>query len=194
MPPKHIINSNVEDEASLTTVESKTVTKLADNILFEPTATQSKIKAKFWSRYHPGPFDSPSDGKITLATALEVTGSTSLRKYWSQPGFREWFLNRDEEREKLKYLFNKALDSAEKILDNPEANPNAKANIIKMLAEMNGFMGKKQIEKFADDDINKMSEKQLKEFLTKKGVKVVQENIIDASTTTADTKKEDSDS
>ena len=172
--------------------ESKEIkpNKLAEQVIFTPSANQSKIKARFWTRYQPGPFSSPEN--MTMAEALEVTGSAQLRKWWAVPGFTEWFMNRDEERERLKYLFNKGLDTMESMLDNPDTNANAKANLIKMLAEMNGYLGKKPVEKFADEDINKMSENQLKTFLEKKGVKIVEERIIETTGRNQEGNKDDS--
>lgn len=171
---KRVINTTIKESKEISPRETA---KLSDKVIFEPTSAQVRQKARFWTRFRPGPL-TPSDN-ITMATALEVTGSAQIRKWWNEPGFVEWFENKDEERERLKYLFHKGLDTIENILDNPEANANAKANLIKMLAEMNGFLGKKPVEKFADDSINQMSEAQLKEFLNKNNVKVVEEKIIE---------------
>ncbi len=173
---KKILNTTLGSDEKISPQQTKS---LSEKVIFEPTSSQAKLKARFWTRFQPGPLVSPSN--ITMTTALEVTGSAQMRKWWHEPGFVEWFTNREEERERLKYLFHKGLNTIENILDNPEANANAKANIIKMLAEMNGYLGKKPVEKFADEDINKMSEAQLKAFLEKHGVTFVQENVIDAS-------------
>jgi len=151
------------------------VTKLADKVIFEPTSSQAKVKARFWTRFRPGPLTA---GRLTMDKVLEVTNSAGIRKWWHEPGFVEWFMNKEEERERLKYLFNKGLDMVERIIDDPDANANAKANLFKMLAEMNGHLGKKPVEKFADEEVAKMSEDQLAAFIEKKGFKFVKENII----------------
>jgi hypothetical protein len=177
---KKILNTTISDYKQESTEVSPQKTKsLSDKVVFSPTASQARLKAKFWTRFRPSPL-APSDN-IAMATALEVTGSAQIRKWWNEPGFVEWFTNKEEERERLKYLFHKGLDTIENILDNPEANANAKANLIKMLAEMNGYLGKKPVERFADEAVNKMSEDQLKEFLRQSGVRLVEEKVIDAS-------------
>lgn len=155
----------------------KNLPKLVDKFLFAPTNNMIKIKSKFWSKYNPGPFSSPDN--LTMAQALKVTDSPSLERWWSEPGFVEWFTNREEEREKIKYLLNKALDSLESVLDDPTTNPNAKVNATKVLLETAGYLTKKPVEKFADDQINKMSEQQLMAFLEQKGVKITQEKVVE---------------
>lgn len=158
-------------------VSIKKTTALASDVLFSPSVPQAKVKARFWVRFTPGPFMGPSG--ITVEEAMRVTGCPTLKKWWGEKGFKEWFLNKEEERERIKYLFNKGLDAVEEILMDPAANPNAKANLIKMLAEMTGHLGKtKPVEKFADQEIEKMDEQQLETYLTKKGVKVVTEKVL----------------
>ena len=161
---------------SVTVKKQKEISKLADTVIFSPSSSQAKVKARFWTRYQTGPLAASS---LSITEIQRITGSSSIPKWWAEPGFPEWFLNKDEERERLRYLFNRGLDTMEEILCNPEANANAKANIIKMLAEMNGYLGKRPEEKFADEQINKMSENQLIAFLEKKGVRITQETVID---------------
>ena len=179
--PKQPMNSTKDteekDNPDVRSPAVQDLKSLQSQVIFTPTSVMSRVKAQFWTRFEPGPLASVDN--ITLAIAKEVTKSATIKKWWSQPGFPEWFSNRQEEKERLKYLFNKSLDSLEQILDNPDANPNAKANIIKMLAEMNGYMGKKTETKFADEEIGKMSEGQLKQYLRKKGVKLVEETVVD---------------
>lgn len=179
--PKKPINTNVDSpltgKVSKPTVKVKQTKELSDKVLFSPTAPQQKVKARFWTRFRPGPYADPSN--ISESMALQVTGSASIRRWWSQPGFVEWFRNREEERERLKYLFNKSLDTLEEILGDPSANPTSKINGIKLLAEMNGYLNKTKQEEFADDSINKMSEQQLKEFISRNGIKIVEEKIIE---------------
>lgn len=184
MPPKKPINSHIDSPLTGQVGGSpaptyKDVPGLADKAIFEPSIPQKKVKARFWTRYQPGPFTSSES--ITAAFIAKITGSTGIRGWWSKPGFKDWFLNQDEQKEKINFLFDKALLSLEQILDNPDANPNAKINGIKMLAEMTGYLGKKPVEKFADDDINKMSESQLVAFIEKTGRKVKKEKVVDVN-------------
>lgn len=177
---KKILNSTInESSENLPEKKQQEIKTLSKQFIFEPTKAQAKLKAKFWTRFQPGPMQSSDN--ITLSVAMDVTSNTSLEKYWREPGFRDWFLNNQEERERLRYLFNKSLDAVENILDNPEANANAKANLVKLLAEMTGHLSKKPVEKFSDESINRMSEHELKTFLSKKGVRLVEEKVIDVS-------------
>ena len=174
---KKTINSVTGINNEEKSVTPRQINKLSKDVLFEPSSVQQKAKARFWSRFQSGPLANPS--MVSLTEALATTNIPQLKKWWDDKQFVEWFLNKDEERERIKFLFNKGLDTMENILDNPEANANAKANIIKMLAEMNGYLGKKPEVKFSDESINKMSEAQLQDFLSRKGVKLVQETVVD---------------
>ncbi len=139
--------------------------------LYSPTPSQKRCKASFWSRYTPGP-STPLPENISLVFAQELTNSPGLKKWWSEAGFRSWFLNREEAREQVEYLFDRSLEVAEDILSSDTAKPGDKVALIKFLAELAGKMPKNtaQAEKYADDDIGKMDENQLKAFLTRKGV------------------------
>jgi hypothetical protein len=151
---------------------------LASEVLFKPTKPQQRIKARFWSRFESGPFSS-SPSSITAADVSKLTGSTSISRWWGKPGFREWFLNKSENEERLQGMFETSLDSLEEILMNPEARPSEKISAAKLIAELSGKLNKKSETKFADEAINNMSEKQLKDFLARKHVRVVEETVID---------------
>lgn len=161
----------------------------ADFLFYQPSNNDQKLKAKFWNRFSPGP--GVNLNSITLAGVKRVVNSSSLEQLWLKPGFKDWFLNKDETRERLVYLFNKSLDTLESILDNELANANARMNAVKLLAEMTGHLVKKGgPEKFADQEIENMTENQLKEYLTRKGVKLVEEKIIDTSSKSSDVTSE----
>ena len=166
-------------EGGLGIPDSNKLAKMIPDLFYQPNNNQQRLKAKFWTRFTPGPFINDFS-KLTLEMVMKVTNSPSLKAWWQQPGFKEWFLNKEDEKEKLRYLFDKSLDTLEQILDNPEANVNAKVNAVKLLAEMTGNLSRKGApEKFADQEIENMSESQLQAYLTKKGVKVVHEKVIE---------------
>jgi uncharacterized protein with HEPN domain len=114
-----------------------------------------------------------------LQHALQVTGASSLKEWWGEAGFKEWFLNREEGREKLEYLFMRALDAAEDILNDPNAQASARVNMIKVIGELANKFPSKYQEKFSDEDINRMDEKQLRNYLEKRGVTIKEEKVID---------------
>jgi hypothetical protein len=187
---KKIINTPITEktdtEISKKANDSKQLTQLADKVIFTPSKTQQKVKARFWTRFTPGPFANPN--KIPLALAQEVTGSASLKKWWDEPGFLEWFVNREEARERLEYLFMLALGTAEDLLTDEKAQASAKVNMIKVLAELANKFPSKTQEKYLDDDINKMDEAELKMYLEKKGIVIKQEQVLDVSSEEPKTK------
>lgn len=148
------------------------ISKIADEIIFQPSPLQQTLKAQFWARASSNPFIDKTN--LTLADVQEHVPDPKLKKYWSVPGFKEWFSNQDENRERLDYLWMVGLDAAEMILRDPAAQASAKVNLIKTLAEIQGLVsrGKNKEEKFSDETVNKMSEAELKEWLKKKGVSV----------------------
>ena len=170
---KKTLNSTNPDA----TPKKKDISALAEQLIFTPTPRQRKVKAQFWSRFQPGPFVSASS--LSLPAIQEVVNVAGLKEWWQLDGFQGWFLNREEAREKLEYLYMKALDTAEDILDDPNAQASAKVNMIKVLGELANKFPSKWQEKFADDDINKMDEKQLVAYLERKGVTVQSEKIIE---------------
>lgn len=168
-----------DTKLELAVVESN-VKDLATNLtagLFNPSSAQRRVKSTFHSRYTPSPFN-PELGDVTLSLALQVTNSSSLRSWWSQPGFRDWFLNREEGREHLEYLFNLGVSEMENILSNPDTAARDKLAAIKMISELTGRIsgGRNGVGrsegKFEDEDINKMDENQLRTYLTRKGVTI----------------------
>lgn len=182
---KKVIKSVVKEAGE------KNLPQLADKVIFSPTARQRQVKAKFWTRFQPGPFSQP--GSLSMAEVQRITGASSLKEWWPKPGFQEWFMNREESREKLEYLFMKALDTAEELLDDPNAQASAKVNMIKVIAGLADKYPSKQQEKFSDDDINRMDEKQLKAYLESQGVTVTKEKVIDAAVIDEDSDEEESD-
>jgi hypothetical protein len=140
---------------------------LLDQVVFLPSPEQRRIKAAFWALYAD-----MGTQPITLSLAQTLTGESRLKAWWGLPGFREWFLNKDEFRQRVEYLAHLALDTAEEILSDPKANPSARVNMAKLMVEVAGRMPNKwEQKKFADDFINKMSKDELKAYLEKVGVK-----------------------
>lgn len=154
----------------LNTVEApEQLADAADSLLFSPTDAQVKLKVKFWSRYIPGPLSDLDN--ISMSEVSEVVKDSRIKKLWNQPGFKEWFLNRDENREKLEYLYTLSLKAAERILTDPEIQASAVVNTMKVVGELaNKFPSRYQQEKFIDDEINKMSELQLRAWLERRGI------------------------
>ncbi len=171
---KQIIKNTIDESKSTSLVD------LASKAIYTPTPRQRQVKARFWVRYVPSPLATLDS--LSAATVQRITGTAGIKEWWSEPGFREWFLNREEAREKLEYLFMKALDAAEDILDDPNAQASAKVNMIKVLGELANKFPSKWQEKYSDEDINRMDEKQLKHYLEQRGVSISEEKVIDVQT------------
>jgi len=185
---KKVLNSIVEQSGS------KSLSKLADAAVFEPTPTQQKMKARFWERFGSGPFSAGHGGTITADLAEEITKSRAVKNWWAKPGFKDWFLDTQEETIQVKALFSMAVNELQKIILNPETQDSAKVNAIKLIMEINDKMPSRHKEKFMDEAVGKMDKNQLEaaamdaamDLLKRKGIKVVQEEVIDVKTTQED--------
>lgn len=155
---------------SLGTAESDLKAKTFDlaalhaEVVFLPSPAHRRVKSKFWQRYED------LGGPVSLELAEGLTKEPGLRKWWSMSGFKDWFLNQDEARERLEYLYMVALDAAEHLLLDPNANHNAKAQMIKIIAQLAGKEPNKY-EKFADAAVQKMDSAKLRAYIEKEAFK-----------------------
>ena len=125
---------------------------------FRPTESQRKAKAAllaFLADPETMLFDLKS---LTVDRAISLTGIPALRTWWNQPGFRAWFINKEESRQKIKYLTDKALEAAVQILDDPDPRASsAKVNILKTLLSYEAQeQSLKTNTKFDNMDINQL--------------------------------------
>lgn len=156
----------------------------ANELTYLPTPEQRKAKSAFWARFNENPMCEPED--ISLSIATRFAGDGRLSRWWSQDGFKEWFRNRDEFRQRLEYLVNLSLDRLESILADPKSNPSAQVNASKLLMEAARKMPSKHaVEQYLDEKIAQMDKKQLEEFIRAKTPKLV------ASPTESDTNSVD---
>jgi hypothetical protein len=142
---------------------------LLEEIEYRPTKQQEIVKARFWQRVASNPLLIAEE--LSLAQVSDILGSRSLEPHWNKPGFREWFLNRQEHRERIEQLFSLALHAAEGLLlsEDPKT-ANAKVNILRVLAEL---ASKKPKETDSHKDpVSEMSKQELEEFLAKSGVRI----------------------
>jgi hypothetical protein len=125
------------------------------------------VRASFLARpkgrLNPG-FGEPET--LSLADIARVIKDNRLDKWYSEDGFKEWLLNRDEAAERLDYLFNLGLDKIEEIFLNPDSNPNAAVNAFKQISAL---AGKEPVKKtgFTDEDIQRMDPQKLKAYIEK---------------------------
>jgi len=129
------------------------VRRAASDTTFTPSPAQQRVKAAFYAIHNSAPIFDLTE--LTADTVYDVTGDTSVHKWWANACFRSWFLNEQEYVQKAEYLFIRALDELEDILelgndiDDPQEKRALKARIapsklaaIKLLFEVTNRMPK----------------------------------------------------
>lgn len=153
-------------------------------LVYNPSEEQRKLKSAFWLRFNDAPYCDPRS--ITLAVAQKLVPDKRLDRWWSINGFREWFSNAEEWRERAENLAHLALNAIEQVLrsDDPKA-VNAKVNAAKLVLEATSKMPHKGIkEVYVDDKIGKMNRNQLEEYIRRNTLAISDStttNIVDKS-------------
>jgi hypothetical protein len=138
--------------------------KLTDDLMLDVTPAMQRAKSAFWTIAADTPMVDPSD--ITLAAIQQICPDTRVKRWWSIPGFREWFCNKHEWRQRVEYLVNRGLDAIEDVLSDPEAAPSARVKAFEVLAKLSNKEPARVKEvRFADSQIEKMSKEQLEAFI-----------------------------
>jgi hypothetical protein len=116
------------------------LTEAAEAIIYVPSTIERKIKAKFWAKAGENPLLNLNGATTTLTQVKQIAGGgTALDACWKKPGFKDWFMNPDDGRAKLEYLFDLGLDAMEELLLNPDPKTSAaKVNALKLLSELTG--------------------------------------------------------
>lgn len=149
------------------------ITVATPELLFIPTPSQRQVKARLVTKLADSPILDLSS--ITLSEAQQLTGSAQLKDWWGKPGFKEWFLDQNEYRQRLEYLFSLALDAAEEILLSTDVKvQGARVAMIKLLSELANKTPKESQAKYKDEAIAKMSQAELEAFLEKNGIAIGQ--------------------
>lgn len=102
-----------EKRPSLTKA-TKDILSLQKSLEFVPSAEDRKLKAKFWSLERENPTGDHDPELISAARVAEVIGK-DISSSWSTPGFRDWFCNSNETKQKAEYIFQLLLDAVERI-------------------------------------------------------------------------------
>lgn len=120
--------------------EGTEVKDLAEALVYVPSTIERKLKAKFWAKAQDNPLLNLSGNTVSLAQIKQTAGGGSaLDSCWKKPGFQDWFMNPDDGRAKLEYLFDLGLDAMEELLLSPDPKTSAaKVNALKLLSELTG--------------------------------------------------------
>lgn len=133
-----------------------------------PTDSQLQAKCRFWARTVGAPAD------LTVDQIATYAGTSSVRKWWSTPGFQDWFLNRDDARERILFLYIKILDQAQSLIANGDINANALLNLVKSIQLIEERLYPKVEDGENLEDFEKMSESELVALIEAKGIRVHQ--------------------
>ena len=152
-------------------IEQKKLEQILDDLIFIPTPAQRKAKARYWVRAKQATF---TDMGPTLPEVTRVIKDRRIPAWWQEPGFKEWFRNEEEFKERMEYIANLALDTVEEILGNPSARESARMAAAKLAIEVAGKMPKADIQQFADAKINNMDAGQLRDFIQQTAPKLLE--------------------
>jgi DNA-binding transcriptional regulator GbsR (MarR family) len=138
---------------------------------YKPTLPQRKAKSTFWARLTArGVTDVSQWGIDDVAGVLR--SNRSIRKWYSEPGFSEWFTNRAEYEERIQASELRALDVIDDIMEDINAKHSDRLAAAKVALELSGKLGKSnKTEKFLDEEIAKMSEDEVRRYLARRSAK-----------------------
>jgi hypothetical protein len=148
----------------------KSLESAIDEISFCASPEQRVCKAGFWAKMGDDAVALNRE-TITLAQARAVTGVAKLARWWPVPGFREWFINGEEWKQKLLYVIDVGLDALIDIMadDNPKT-AGARVKAFEVACRLAGREPAKTKEvRFIDKGINDMNEQQLQAFIESRG-------------------------
>lgn len=157
------------------------------NDTFRPTEAQKRAKAALMAALSD-PMNSLIDPKtIGMTLAMRLTGVQTLNHWWQQPGFQAWFLNKEETKQKIKYLTDKALETAVQILDDPDPRTaNAKVAILRTLMQYEAA----EVQTKTNTRFDSMDMQQLRGFL-KQNAHIIRPLLEEAKSATVTSESED---
>lgn len=149
---------------------------VADELTYLPSPEQRKAKSAFWAKFNDNPLCDPED--ISLAISKQFCSDRRLDNWWKFEGFKEWFRNKDEFRQRMEYLAQLSLDALESILADPKAQGSAKVNAAKLIMEVSRKMPQKSLqEQFLDEKVSQMTKPQLEQYI-KKNIRLLGEATV----------------
>jgi hypothetical protein len=108
--------------------------RAAEFLGFEPTDAQLRVRSAFWVAYREDPtVDLDHLGPSEIARRVDAP---SIAKWWVDPHFRAWFLNREEWRTQIEFAFELWLTQVVTRLRSRTVADRELLGYGKMLAEM----------------------------------------------------------
>lgn len=147
-------------------IVSHTVAKYSSNT-FSPTDAHRRAKSAFWGHFFQSGDLPPA--QLDPATAARYSGFGEVVEWWNIAGFKEWFSNGEEFRQRVEYISNLALDTLHTVLQDTSARTGDKLAAAKMALEIAAkFPKSAPKDQFADEKIAEMGRKELEEFIANK--------------------------
>jgi hypothetical protein len=145
----------------------KLLSDVADVVEFTPTQDHRRAKSNLWTSISEQGISLPPNPELQLVA--QYAGDRRIQQWWDIPGFQDWFLNRQEFRQRVDALSQLALDEMERILISTDPKTaTAKVAVIRMALEASGKLAeanKKAEVETADEKIAKMTKQELEEFI-----------------------------
>lgn len=142
--------------------------------IYVPSSEDRRLKAEFWVKARDILGFSPASG-LTLAEASRLVSEPKrLIVAWKKPGFKEWFANGDEQRQRLEYAFELGVETLinDVLLSNDPKTSSAKVNAVKLLAELARKFPRQQTSGADAKAFGELSKEELEELLGNSGVTV----------------------
>lgn len=148
--------------------------KKLEKLVFVPDEAMKAVKAAFWSKAQDKPHINPDD--LTLVAVMYEVPDSRLREWWHLDGFRPWFSNKDEVRQRMEYLISLGLDAVEELMQSRDSKvAGAQVKALEMLCRLTNKEPPKVKEvKMLDKEVQDMSEAELEEFI-RKNTKLIQD-------------------
>lgn len=144
----------------------KAVNALFEEIYFVPTPEMRRIKSRLIVALEDNPIASIQD--LTCAAAVQLTREAKLQKWWGTPGFKAWFTNTDEFREYLETCKLDMLSLLKDLALDPELREGSRIQAAKIVLDVAiRTENQKKEAQYADAQIQKMNEEQLKRYIEK---------------------------
>ena len=138
---------------------------------FVPTDAQLRAKCRFWTQYADRAED---ELPTTIQGVAEGAGTSTIRKWWYQSGFKDWFMNQEDSKEQIQYAYEKLLRSVQTslMLEEPKAGQLLNLTKTVRLIEERLYPAHLSSGDDAEADVSKMSESELVAYLEERGISV----------------------
>jgi hypothetical protein len=139
--------------------------KQSEHAKFVPNERMRFTKAKFWAKIKENP-SLKAEG-LDIASICEISNSLQIRQWLQKPAFNAWFWDKDVVRHKIQANAEYALETLADVMGmEGEKVAGARVKAAEITLRLAGWEPAKiKVTEFMDEDISKMDEVQVREFL-----------------------------